>query len=87
MLGPSIEKLFQYTTLGVRGFSPLTVLLIAEQMIDRLEVLSNFNIVHGDIQPGNILLGRGDHNSTVRKKKSPHPSVGVNLCRNLVIVF
>lgn len=28
-------------------------------------VLSKFNVVHGDIQPGNMLMGRGMHNQTV----------------------
>lgn len=65
VLGPSLDKLLQHTTLGVRGFSSLTVLKLAEQMIDRLRVISGFNIVHGDIQPGNFLMGRGACNGTV----------------------
>lgn len=65
VLGPSLDKLMQHTTLGVKGFSPSTVLEIASQMIDRLEVLSEFKIVHGDIQPGNMLMGRGQENSTL----------------------
>ena len=57
-LGPSIEKLFQMVTLGTRGFRGITVLKIAEQLVQRLRILSAFNIVHGDVQPGNFLMGR-----------------------------
>lgn len=44
-------------TVGL-GFKPLSVLKLGTQMLDRLATLSNHNIVHGDIQPGNFLLGR-----------------------------
>ena len=39
------------------GFKPLTVLKLAKQLLQRLQTLSVYNIVHGDIQPGNMLLG------------------------------
>ena len=39
------------------GFKPLTVLKLAKQLLQRLHTLSVYNIVHGDIQPGNMLLG------------------------------
>ena len=39
------------------GFKPLTVLKLAKQLLQRLHTLSIYNIVHGDIQPGNMLLG------------------------------
>eukprot|EP01041_Mallomonas_annulata_P001280 gene1280-2468_t len=60
VLGPSLEKLLFATMLGVKGFSSNTVLRIALQLLCRLESLSIFNIVHGDIQPGNFLMGKDD---------------------------
>ena len=65
VLGPSLDKLMQHTTLGVRGFSYFTVLEVASQMIDRLKILSDFKIIHGDIQPGNMLMGRGNDDKVV----------------------
>ena len=67
VLGPSIERLFFATYLGTNGFSSMTVLMLALQIINRLEVLSLINIVHGDIQPGNFLMGKGNRpsNATV----------------------
>jgi len=48
------------------GFKEYTVLRLAQQIIARLKVLVDHNIVHGDIQPGNFLLGKDIHtNRTV----------------------
>ena len=57
LLGPSLERLLLSTHLGVRGFASETVLFIADQLLQRLESLSLSRIVHGDIQPGNFLMG------------------------------
>ena len=65
LLGPSVEKLYFFTTLGTRGFTSATVLLLAAQLLERLELLAQFRIIHGDVQPGNFLMGRGDKNNTV----------------------
>ena len=43
--------------MGVGGFSSICVLKIASQLINRLSIISSFNIIHGDIHPGNFLLG------------------------------
>lgn len=59
VLGPSLDRLLFSSTLGVRGFSPQTVLRIAMQLLTRLEDLADFGIVHGDVQPGNFLMGKG----------------------------
>ena len=64
-LGPSLDKLLMVYTLGTRGFNDVTVLKLADQLIKILQVLSTYNIVHNDIQPGNCLMGRGEKNSTV----------------------
>ncbi|KAM3128379.1 hypothetical protein pb186bvf_019507 [Paramecium bursaria] len=54
LLGKSIHQLFQQQN---RNFSLKTVLMIAEQMIDRLEYIHSKSIVHRDIQPGNLAIG------------------------------
>ena len=41
------------------------MLNLALQLLKRLQVLSDFSIVHGDIQPGNMLMGRAAENCTV----------------------
>lgn len=61
VLGPSLDRLFFATTLGARGFLPQTVLKIALELLTRLESLSRHNIVHGDVQPGNFLMGKSVH--------------------------
>jgi len=59
LLGPSLEKLLFSSKLGVKGFSSFTILKIALQLLNRLSVLSSFNIYHGDVHPGNFLMGLG----------------------------
>jgi len=57
LLGPSLEKILFASKLGVGGFSSSAIVKIASQLIYRLSVLSSFNLIHGDIHPGNFLLG------------------------------
>jgi casein kinase 1 len=45
-------------TCGAGGLSAITVLRIANDMLERLHDMSKMNIVHRDIQPANILMGR-----------------------------
>ena len=62
LLGPSLEDLLQTN----KGRLPLrTVLLLADQMIERIEYIHSKNFLHRDIKPDNFLMGLGIKRNTV----------------------
>lgn len=62
LLGPSLEDLFNYCH---RKFTFKTVIMLALQMICRIQYIHGRSFIHRDIKPDNFLMGVGRRGSTV----------------------
>ncbi|CAL6075084.1 Kinase [Hexamita inflata] len=62
MLGPSLESLF---ALCGRIFSMKSTLMLADQMLTRLEYLHQKTFIHRDQKPDNYCIGRGRQKSII----------------------
>ncbi|CCK70865.1 uncharacterized protein KNAG_0F01980 [Huiozyma naganishii CBS 8797] len=62
LLGPSLEDLFNYCH---RQFSFKTVIMLALQMVCRVQYIHGRSFIHRDIKPDNFLMGTGRRGSTV----------------------
>ena len=62
MLGPSLEDLFVYCG---RKLSLKTVLLLADQLIARIQTMHEKGYIHRDLKPENILMGLEENANTL----------------------
>jgi serine/threonine protein kinase len=62
LLGPCLEDLFKYCR---RKFTVKTSLMLADQMISRIETMHNNSYIHRDIKPDNFMLGNNKNQNTI----------------------
>uniref|UniRef100_A0A7S1A1V7 Casein kinase I n=1 Tax=Noctiluca scintillans TaxID=2966 RepID=A0A7S1A1V7_NOCSC len=87
LLGPSLEDLFNVCK---RRFSLKTVLMVADQMLYRIEYLHSKNFIHRDIKPDNFLTGHEKLSNVVylidfglaKKYRDPKTRQHIPYCEN-----
>lgn len=82
LLGSSLEDLFNSCN---RIFSLKTMLMLTEQMLNRIEFFHNRSFIHRDIKPDNFIMGIGKNKNTVYAidfglaKRYRDPKTGVHI--------
>ena len=65
--GPSLEDLFAYCH---RKFDLRTILLLTDQLLQRLEYCHSKGVVLRDVKPANFVLGMGRQSQVIASNKA-----------------